>query len=99
LKTYTWKKAAQRLSELQLTSLTRQSPVEVLYDFLVRCENGTDSTMPPHTSTFTSGFTPEGSAIFMYLGNEDNDKYVEVDSAWPDWPSSRTKGVGVRLAL
>ena len=35
-----WEKAAEKLANLQLNKLTRRTPVEVLYDFLMRKQNG-----------------------------------------------------------
>ncbi len=61
----TWKDGADRLAKLKLTQLTRQLPVEVVYDFLVYFRNTDDVRLLESMYTWTAQQTQDGSLVLV----------------------------------
>jgi len=83
-----WQKAAELLEGLAITKLTRQTPVEVLYDSLVYFQN-TDNRLLGKTYTWTGRRRSEGR--FVGVGGADF-VGVGVKAGRPD---SRSDYIGV----
>jgi len=63
-----WQEAARRLSELKINQLTRQSPVEVLYDFLMYLQNNNSRLME---SKYTWTYRRDSAGELVYFGSSD----------------------------
>jgi hypothetical protein len=83
--------AAIRLDNLFITHLTRQTPVEVLYDLLLYIQNN-DKRLLQNIRTWSSARASNGS--FVSLGSF-GDLGLRVDDGWPSIGHS---GVGVCLS-
>ena len=76
-----WQKAAERFEQLKLTQLTRQTPVEALYDIMLVFQNNDERLLPPGTGTWTSRRTSHGGLVRVgYLGSWS----MHVDRDRPD---------------
>ena len=61
-----WKETADLLAPLKITKLFRHTPVEVIYDILVRLQNNPDDTMAKSEYIWTSGRSSVGN--FVHVG-------------------------------
>lgn len=57
-----WKKAAEKLEALQINQLTRQTPVEALYDLMVKYQQ-TDERLLPDIYTWTNRLGSDGGLV------------------------------------
>ena len=76
-----WQKAAERFEQLKLTQLTRQTPVEALYDTMMAFQNNDERILPS-----TYAWTPRRSSYgeLVYVGDFGSGG-VDVDSDEPDY--------------
>ena len=86
-----WQEAAKRLAALKLNQMTRQTPAESLYDFLVYFQNK-DQRLLENMYAWTSGLTSDGNLV--YLGSFDSGG-ANVDVWGPDYSDS---SIGVVLS-
>ncbi len=86
-----WKAAAEKLSKLSITKLTRQSPVEAIYDIVVHYQN-TDERLLEEMYTWTSARDSGGRLVHVGgFGAEG----VNVNGSSPD---SRYDFLGVSFS-
>lgn len=58
-----WKEIAEELSELSINKLLRQTPVEVVYDLLLRFQNTNDERLLENLYTWTCRRSSDGSLV------------------------------------
>ncbi len=78
--TSNWQEAARQLSELKLNQLTRQLPVEAMYDFLMYFKNNRKRLLE---SQYTWTYRRDSDGRLVYFGHADADG-AYVDSSTPD---------------
>ena len=59
-----WQEGSRRLSELAITKLTRESPVEAMYRLAFN-DQAKNEKLLPGTYTWTSGRDPDGSLVYV----------------------------------
>ncbi|PIZ01061.1 hypothetical protein COY62_00405 [bacterium (Candidatus Howlettbacteria) CG_4_10_14_0_8_um_filter_40_9] len=57
-----WQKAAERLGNLSIAQMTRQTPAEAIYDLITAYQN-TDERLLPNIYTWTSGRASDGKLV------------------------------------
>lgn len=60
-----WKEIAEKLSELSINKLLRQTPVEVVYDLLLRFQNTNDERLLENLYTWTCRRSSGGSLVIV----------------------------------
>jgi len=76
-----WKKAAEKLENLKITQITRQSPAEALYDMLAYFQNNNEKLLKDKY-TWTKRRNSDGKLVL--LGSSDADG-ADVRSFMPDY--------------
>lgn len=79
---YDWKSAAIKLEKLQITQLTRESPIEVMYRFVLQDQENKEKLLYNVKSSWTSRLSSDGDQ-FVSVGRISNGDGVNIHEYTP----------------